>query len=162
MSDERSASVRDFLALEATLLDDQRWDEWLALFTPDVEFWIPAWDSETEYTQDPDTELSLVYYPGRFGLEDRVFRIRSGASSASKPARTCHLVTAILSEFRSDGSAVVTANWMTQVYRFKATTSYYGRYRYELQPNGKSWLIRKKRILVLNDMVPTALDIYCV
>ena len=159
---ERTLSVHEVLAREATLLDDRRWDEWLDLFAPDVEYWVPAWDSETEHTQDPNSELSLVYYAGRFGLEDRVYRIRGGFSSASTPpARTCHLVTGILCDFQPDGGWVVTANWSAHIYRFSETHTFYGRYRYELQPRGDSWVIRKKRILVLNDAVPTAMDIYC-
>jgi 3-phenylpropionate/cinnamic acid dioxygenase small subunit len=70
-------------------------------------------------------------------------------------------VTGILCDFLEGGGCVVTANWSAQVYRFKETHTFYGRYRYELQPRGESWVIRKKRILVLNDAVPTAMDIYC-
>lgn len=159
---ERTHSVHEFLAREATLLDERKWDEWLELFAPDVEYWVPAWENEVEHTQDPDSELSLIYYAGRFGLEDRVFRIRSGLSSASTPpARTCHLVSGILCDFQADGSCVVTANWSAHVYRFKETHTFYGRYRYELQPRGASWVIRKKQVLLLNDAVKTAIDIYC-
>jgi 3-phenylpropionate/cinnamic acid dioxygenase small subunit len=163
MFDARTQTVWELLAREATLVDERRWDEWLQLFDKDVEYWIPAWDSETEFTTNPETELSLVYYPGRFGLEDRVFRIRSGTSSASvPPPRTCHLVSGILCEFQADGSCVATANWSTHVYQFKTTNTFYGNYRYLLEPHEGGWRIKKKRILVLNDAISTALDIYCV
>lgn len=164
MHDEnRLQAARDLLSREATLVDERRWDEWLELFSKDVEYWIPAWDSETEFTQDPDSELSLVYYNGRFGLEDRVYRIRTGTSTASTPpARTCHLVSNVLCELQPDGNCIVTASWTAHVYRFKATSTFYGSYRYLLVPEGSSWLIRRKRILVMNDVVPTALDIYSV
>lgn len=159
-NDARARSVADLLSLEATLLDERRWDEWLALFCEDVEYWVPAWDSETEPTSDPETELSLIYYPGRFGLEDRVYRIRSGHSSASTPPpRTCHLVTNVLPTFQDDGSCIVTASWSTHVYRFKQTSTFYGSYRYLLLPDGDGWRIRKKRILVMNDAVSIPLDI---
>jgi 3-phenylpropionate/cinnamic acid dioxygenase small subunit len=161
MADPRAQSVVDFLSLEATLVDEWHWDEWLSLFAEDVEYWVPSWDSETEITKDPNSELSLVYYEGRFGLEDRVFRLRSGSSSASTPqARTCHLVTNVLPTFLPDGSCEVRASWQSHTYRFKATTTFYGSYHYLLVPNGQSWLIKKKKILVMNDQVPSALDIY--
>jgi 3-phenylpropionate/cinnamic acid dioxygenase small subunit len=163
MIDPRAQSVFDFISLEAALVDDKRWDEWLQLFAEDVEYWLPAWDSETEFTQDPGAELSLIYYAGRFGLEDRVYRLRTGTSSASTPpARTCHLVTNVLPTFDESGSCTVRASWQANVYRFKSTTTFYGSYNYLLVPNGDSWLIKKKRILVLNDVVPSALDIYSV
>jgi 3-phenylpropionate/cinnamic acid dioxygenase small subunit len=163
MPDPRAQSVADFISLEAALIDDQRWDEWLALFAEDAEYWVPAWESETEHTQDPNSELSLIYYAGRFGLEDRVYRIRSGLSAASTPpARTCHLVTNIVPKFQVDGSCEARASWQTNVYQFRTTTTFYGSYRYLLTPNGDSWLVRKKKILVLNDTIPTVLDIYSV
>jgi 3-phenylpropionate/cinnamic acid dioxygenase small subunit len=163
MADPRAQSVVDFISLEAALVDDKRWDEWLALFAEDVEYWVPAWDSETEFTRDPDTELSLIYYAGRFGLEDRVYRLRIGTSTASTPeARTCHMVTNVLPSFLPDGSCEARASWQANVYRFKTTTTFYGSYKYLLVPNGEGWLIKKKRILVLNDLVSSTLDIYCV
>ena len=161
MADPRAQSVAEFISLEAALVDERRWDEWLALFAEDVEYWVPAWDSETEHTQDPNNELSLIYYAGRFGLEDRVFRIRSGLSSASTPpARTCHLVTNVLPTFRPDGSCEARASWQTNVYQFKTTTTFYGSYHYLLTPNAESWLIRKKKVLLFNDTIPTVVDIY--
>jgi 3-phenylpropionate/cinnamic acid dioxygenase small subunit len=163
MADPRTQSVLDLLSLEAALVDEQRWDEWLKLFAEDVEYWVPAWESETEHSQDPAKDMSLIYYPGRFGLEDRVFRLRSGLSSASEPpARTCHLVTNVLPMFLDDGSCRVRASWQSHVYRFSATTTFYGSYHYVLARGGDDWLIKKKKILVLNDLIPTVLDIYSV
>ncbi len=163
MNEAQARSITDFLSLEATLVDERRWDEWLQLFCEDVEYWIPAWDSETEPTQDPDSELSLVYYAGRFGLEDRVYRLRTGHSAASTPpARTCHLVSNVLATLQDDGSCVATASWTAHVYRFKTTATFYGSYRYLLVPGGNNWMIKKKRILVMNDAVSTPLDIYSV
>jgi len=37
---------RDVLVREAVFLDEQRWDEWLALFTEDCEYWMPTWRTE--------------------------------------------------------------------------------------------------------------------
>src|SRR5262249_18790172 len=109
------------------------------------------------------SELSLIYYAGRFGLEDRVFRLRGGMSTASTPpARTCHLVTNILPTFLPDGSCEVRASWQANSYRLKKTTTFFGSYHYLLEPHGKSWLIKKKRILVLNDLIPSTLDIYSI
>ena len=38
--------VRQFLYREARFLDDKEWDGWLALYAPDVEFWMPSWDDD--------------------------------------------------------------------------------------------------------------------
>ena len=31
---------------EAAYLDDRQWDEWLALFSTDCEYWVPSWLTE--------------------------------------------------------------------------------------------------------------------
>ena len=77
--------VQSFLYREARLLDDRRWDEWLECYSPDAEFWMPAWTDDDELTGDPHSEISLIYYPNRQGLEDRVYRLNTGRSAASTP-----------------------------------------------------------------------------
>jgi 3-phenylpropionate/cinnamic acid dioxygenase small subunit len=56
----------------------------------------------------------------------------------------------------------VKANWQTNSYRFRKSTSFYGFYEYLLRPNGAAWLIARKKIVVLNDEIPTVLDIYSI
>jgi 3-phenylpropionate/cinnamic acid dioxygenase small subunit len=71
--------VVDFLNTESYFVDRQMWDEWLNLFSEDCEYWLPSWESDTQLITDPQTEVSLIYYSDRSGLEDRVFRLRTGA-----------------------------------------------------------------------------------
>jgi 3-phenylpropionate/cinnamic acid dioxygenase small subunit len=160
MSDARRESVEQFLLLEAELVDERRWDEWLALHSPSVEYWVPAWERDTP-TSDPANELSLIYYDSRSGLEDRVFRIRSQRSVASTPLpRTSHYVTNIRPSFDGDG-CTVKANWQVKSCRLGKETTFWGRYEYTLEPGGAQvWLIRRKKILLMNDVVPGVLDIY--
>jgi len=163
VNEPRLQSVNAFLAREAELVDKKQWDEWLALFADNVEYWVPAWDSDTEYTGDPDSELSLIYYSSKQGLGDRVYRLRTGMSSASLPLpRTCHLVTNVRARFRDEGLAEVEANWQALSQRRGQTTAFFGFYEYLLEPSGASWRIRKKKIIVLNDTIPNVLDIYSI
>lgn len=160
MSDQHS-NVSSLLFEEAATLDEQRWDDWLALFTPDVEYWMPAWDSEHEMTQDPTSEISLMYYSDRSGLEDRVWRIKSGMSSASTPLpRTCHLVTNIRVGSVIDGLLQVKANWQANAYRHENTDSFYGRYEYGLREEQGKLLIARKKIVLMNDVIPSVVDVY--
>ena len=85
MSNLTHEQVQAFLYREARLLDDRQWDDWLACYHPDVEFWMPSWDDDDQLTTDPQREISLIYYPSRAGLEDRVFRIKTERSAASMP-----------------------------------------------------------------------------
>jgi 3-phenylpropionate/cinnamic acid dioxygenase small subunit len=149
---------------EAHYIDSQLWDEWLALFTEDCEFWVPAWKAEHTPTANPKTELSLIYYGERGGLEDRVWRVRSGKSVASTPMpRTHHVISNImLDEGCSAGRLVVLSNSTVHYYRTKnrITELLYGRYRHELVLQAGHWRIAKKKIVLLNDTLPAILDYY--
>lgn len=157
---EARIRVQDLIYSELRFLDDQDWDKWLSLFDEGVEFWVPAWDSEHEMTVDPQNEVSLMYYNGRSGLEDRVFRIRTGQSSASTPLpRTCHIVSNIQVAEAPEGYGV-TANWVSHAFRNAETVTFYGTYHYRLVEDGESFRILAKKIVVMNDLIPTVLDIY--
>jgi len=153
------------LSLEAMLLDEQDWDAWLALYEADAEFWMPAWKSESEPTGDPQRELSLIYYDSRAGLEDRVQRIRSGKSVASTPLRrTAHLVGNVLLGPSENGLLTVKSSFSVHVYdtRQKTQHVFFGRTTHGLVRRDSGLRIRRKKILLANDCIPTMLDIYCV
>ncbi|MDO9714523.1 aromatic-ring-hydroxylating dioxygenase subunit beta, partial [Paracraurococcus lichenis] len=85
MSDDASAAVAELLYREGLLLDRQDWDGWLALYLEDAEFWVPAWTTEHTTTTDPARQVSLIYHDSRFGLEERVMRIRTRKSVTAMP-----------------------------------------------------------------------------
>ena len=156
------ALATELLTREAALLDEQRWDEWLSLFFDDCEFWVPAWKNESELIEDPRRELSHIYHGNRAGLEERVFRIRSGrAPAALRLPRTLHLVTNVRVEGPEEGRAVLKSSWITHSYyqRTNQVYSFFGRYEHELllRPN---WGIKRKKVVVLNDRLPGSLDFY--
>lgn len=156
-------SVEEFLAREAESLDERHWDAWLALYEESAEYWLPAWDSEYEHTTDPQSQMSLMYYPTRAGLEDRVFRLRTGRSGASTPLpRTCHMVSNISIRPEADGTISVKTRWVTHLFRKAQNLHFFGHAEYLLAPHENGWRIRRKKTLVLNDRIPTVLDIYSV
>lgn len=163
MAEARLSDVEQFLYAEAACLDERRWDDWLALYEEDAEYWIPSWDSDTDLTRDPNSEISLMYYSSRSGLEDRVFRLRTGRSSASIPLpRTCHMVSNVRAEPAENGRWLARANWTTHLFRLKETHAFFGHYDYLLNRRDGTWRIARKKIVVLNDVIPTVLDIYSV
>ena len=158
--EQRWVSVQQFLGKEGQALDEKKWDEWLALYHPDAEYWLPAWDDDGELTTDPQSEISLIYYPNRAGLEDRVFRIKSRRSSATMPLmRTCHMFT-LLSVDKQKNGVCAHSSWTVQSYREGQTLAYYGWAEYALTEQDNSWLITRKKTVVLNDIANTMLDIY--
>ena len=51
--------VQQFLYREARCLDDREFENWLALYAPDCEFWMPAWDDDDKLVEDPQTAETL-------------------------------------------------------------------------------------------------------
>jgi 3-phenylpropionate/cinnamic acid dioxygenase small subunit len=153
----------DLVYREAAHLDERRWAEWLALYTEDAEFWLPAWDAEVRPTEDPQSQLSLIYYTSRTGLEDRVWRIQSGLSPASSPlTRTCHLITNVRLTDTAHGQHHVASHWQVQIYRpeRQQTFTYFGFYEHALRPEAGGLRIARKKIILLNDVVEGVLDVY--
>lgn len=158
---ELSAEITQFLYLEARLLDDRCWDEWLACYHPKVEYWMPAWGDDDCLTSDPHTELSLIYYPARDGLEDRVYRIKTERSAASTPEpRTTHMLSNIELNNATEDSCEVRYNWCTFSHRYQASDHYFGHTCCELVKTDDRWQIRRKKIQLNDDYINQVIDIY--
>jgi benzoate/toluate 1,2-dioxygenase beta subunit len=158
-------SVRQFLYREARYLDDREFERWLECYHPDAEFWMPAWADDDELTRDPQTEISLIYYANRAGLEDRVFRIRTDRSSATSlpEPRTGHNITNVEITGRggADGELLdVRFNWFTLYYRYQHTDTYFGTSYYTLDLSGPEPVIRRKKVVLKNDFIHHVVDIY--
>lgn len=154
-------AVRDFLYREARYLDDKDWDSWLELYAPDATFWMPSWDDSDQLTEDPQREISLIWYGNRSGLEDRVFRIKTERSSASIPdTRTSHNLSNIELLEQGDGLCKLRFNWHTLSFRYKTVDSYFGCSFYTLDLRGENPLIQAKKVILKNDYVRQVVDIY--
>jgi benzoate/toluate 1,2-dioxygenase beta subunit len=154
--------VQQFLHCEARLLDDRDWDGWLALYAPDVEFWMPAWDDDDKLTEDPQSEISLIWYGNKGGLEDRVFRIRTERSSATSlpEPRTSHNISNVEIVEQGAGVCKVRFNWLTLSYRYKTVDTYFGTSFYTLDATGPQPRITRKKVVLKNDYIHHVVDIY--
>lgn len=162
MGSDLLAQCSELLYREAAYLDQRRWTEWLDLYTSDAEFWLPAWDEDGNPTSDPQSQLSLIYYDRRSGLEDRVWRIQSGLSVASTPpVRTCHIISNIRIVDTNNAALLVASHWQVHIYRpeKRHSFSYFGFYEHTLRPVSERLSIARKKILLLNDVVETVLDV---
>lgn len=157
--------ARRLLEREAVYLDERRWDEWLALYTEDCRYWMPAWRTEDALTSDPQAELSHYYYASRAGLEDRILRINSGLSPASTPLpRTTHIIGNVqLRGAPAPAMMQVRSSWVCHVYFVRAREShaFFGHNDLDLVRRDGGWRIAGKKIVLQNDYVPTMLDFYC-
>ena len=153
--------IQSFLYGEARALDEHRWADWLAHYAEDVEFFMPSWDDDDRLTTDPHNEVSLIYYPSRQGLEDRVFRIQTDRSSATMPdTRTGHAIHNIEVLAQDAAGCEVTFNWSTHSFRYDIVDLYFGSSRYTIDTRGERPLIKRKYVVLKNDYIHHLLDIY--
>ncbi len=154
-------AVRDFLYREARHLDEKQWEEWLEMYAPDATFWMPSWDDNDELVENPQTDISLIWYGNRSGLEDRVFRIKTERSSATIPdTRTSHNITNLELVEQGEGFVKVRFNWHTLSFRYKTVDHFYGTSFYTLDTRGANPLIKEKKVVLKNDYVRQVIDVY--
>lgn len=155
------ADIQAFLYKECRLLDDEQWDEWLTCYHPDAQFWMPCWDDDGKLITDPQREISLIYYPSRQGLEDRVFRIKTERSSATIPdTRTSHNLSNVEIMERDGDKLTVRFNWHTLAHRYQTNYSYFGMSRYVIDFAAGQPQILDKYVVLKNDYINQVIDIY--
>ncbi|MEX2454970.1 MAG: aromatic-ring-hydroxylating dioxygenase subunit beta [Rhodospirillaceae bacterium] len=107
------AEIEGFLVAEARLLDERRWEDWLALFAADGWYWVPIEEGQP----DPRTTVSLIYDDRRL-LETRVRRLAAGKLHAQSPvSRTSRIVANPTVEGEQDGIVTVRSKFQMVEYR---------------------------------------------
>jgi len=88
MSSFGDKQLIDFVYAEARLLDEQRFDDWLNLFTEDGHYWMPLAPGQ----QDPRLHTSLLY-EDKLLLRVRVERLAGARTFSQQPrSRSHHLL----------------------------------------------------------------------
>lgn len=102
-----------------------------------------------------------MYYSDRTGLEDRVFRLRTGAVSSATPmSRTVHLISGIRVLSASGPVVEAAASWACHWVWRKEFNTYAGHYEYTLEREDGRLRIKRKKIILVNDVIPRVLDFY--
>ena len=140
--------VEYFLMHEARLLDERRFEDWMALFTEDGVYWVPARPGQ----ESPDDETSLFYDDRRL-MTTRIARLNHPGMHSQNPAsRCCHLVSNVLIEPASADSAeiVVTSNAIMVEYRQGDQRVFAGKNTHKLVRSGEKFLIASKKVELIN------------
>lgn len=155
-------AINAFLFREVRHLDDREFEPWLELYAPDAEYWMPAWDDDDQLTDDPHSQISLIYYPNRNGLEDRVFRIKTDRSSASMPEpRTNHMLANVEVLAERGDEVDIRYNFHTLSHSYKKTDHYFGTIFATLRKGGGAgYLFARKKIVLKDDYINQVVDIY--
>jgi benzoate/toluate 1,2-dioxygenase beta subunit len=139
-----------FLQHEARLLDEGKFDDWLALFTPDGCYWVP---SEPDQDNPHDT-VSLIYDDRRL-LETRVRRLASPRIYSQEPrSRTSRIVSNVSIEDGDNNACTVRSKLLMVEYRRGAQRLFAGTAFHRLVQADGLILIASKRVNLLNCDAP--------
>lgn len=163
-ADAESASelraVEQFLYREAMLLDEKRWQDWLALYTEDCFYWVPSVVGQ----KDPVDTVSL-YAEDRMRLEMRIIRItHPRAFSQDFPTRMSHIVGNVVLDpdggRGADGGMKPKADLMVRStvhileFRKEEQRLFGGTVRHWLRRAGADFRVAMKRIDLINCDAP--------
>jgi benzoate/toluate 1,2-dioxygenase beta subunit len=149
-SPEDRAACERLLHTEARLIDALRLEAWLALFTEDCAYWIPADVSAA----DPARFVSWEFNDRR-RLEERVERLEGGRAFSQIPiTRTTHLYTNIeMLTAGADGMEVL-CNFLIQTNLCGRAGQRAGWNGFLLRRTADGWRIVLKRISLFDADLP--------
>ena len=149
LSDAQYKAVVAFLHKEARLADEARYAEWLALWTEDGVYWVPA---TTDPDADPDKHLSHVY-DNRGRLDTRIKLLLTGHRYSQEPASLMRrLISNIEVTTADNGELVAESNFALAELAIQAKREMHwwvGRTTHRLRRvDGELKMCRKKVVLV--------------
>jgi ethylbenzene dioxygenase beta subunit len=144
---ELTFRAEQFLYLEAGLLDERRFEEWLALYEADAWYWAPVLPEATQ------RGLALAHFDeDRTGMEARVRRLRQpNAYSEHPPTRCCRVVGNVrIREQPADDEVIVGSTLLAHEYRLgvagETRRTYAANVRHLLRMHGDAIGVGWKRV----------------
>lgn len=147
----RETAVRDQFRMlverEARLLDQLRFDEWLAMYAPECIYWVPG----TPEAGDPRREISISF-DDRRRMEDRIYRLRTGYAWSQAPkSRTVRMMSNVEVFAASDGDArMVRSNFLISEFRVDGTRFLSGWCGHRFVPAGGRWQIAVRQVNLID------------
>ena len=138
---------RRLLEREARLLDQLRYDDWLALYAPECIYWVPS----TPNAGDPRREISVMF-DDRRRLEDRIYRFRTGYAWSQAPAsRTVRLVTNVEAFATArDDSRMLRSNFLISEFWGDETRVLTGWAGHRVVRDTEGWKIQAKQVNLID------------
>src|ERR1700752_2249621 len=139
-----------FLLHEARLLDEGKFDDWLALFTREAWYWVPIEPDQS----DPAETVSLIYDDRRL-LETRIRRLASPRMYSQEPrSRPSRIVTNVTIEDADSKSCTVRSKFMMIEYRREQQRLFGGTALHRLVQTDGRIMIAWKRVNLVNCDAP--------
>ena len=161
--------IGEFLAFEADLLDARRYEDWLALLTEDIRYWMPmarnmaSDDTGREFTIE-DEDVNWIE-EGIETIRQRVAQLATGLHWAEQPpSRTSHMISNLRVLENSDGLDEVKTRCRFLVYRNRLEDEqniFVGKRNDTLRRVNGSWKIARREIyLDQNVMLSKNLSVF--
>ena len=158
--------IEDFLYHEAELLDERRYEDWLALVANDVRYWMPmrrnvkVGEQQREFTR-ADHDINW-FDEGKETLDRRVKQIMTGIHWAEEPvSRISHMVANVqLIEARPsfDEPSEVATKCRFLIYRNRVETEtdiLVGKREDLLRRVGNGWQLARRKIILDQNVLLT-------
>jgi len=147
VSPETQAAVERFVYRQAEYLDEKAWDEWLALFTDDGHYWMPAEEDQTDGDGLPN-----IFWEDLSLMTMRIRRNQHPQAHSQAPGnRLCHVVSNVIVE-REDknGDVIVRSRFHCAEYLRYEVRQFTGKYRHLLKKSKDGYRIALQRVDLVN------------
>ena len=138
---------RGLLEREARLLDQLRYEEWLAMYTQECIYWVPS----TPSAGDPRREIAIMF-DDRRRLEDRIYRLHTGFAWSQAPAsRTVRLIANVeVFTTASDNARMIRSNLLISEFWGDETRVLTGWAGHRVVQDGTGWKIQAKQVNLID------------
>jgi 3-phenylpropionate/cinnamic acid dioxygenase small subunit len=143
--------VRDpfrlLLEREARLLDELRFDEWLAMYAPECIYWVPG----TPGGGDPRREIAISF-DDRRRMEDRIYRLRTGYAWSQAPkSRTVRIISNVEVFATGENAArMIRSNFLISEFRVDGTRFLSGWCGHRFMQVADRWQIQVRQVNLID------------
>jgi benzoate/toluate 1,2-dioxygenase beta subunit len=138
---------RTLIEREARLLDQLRFDEWLAMYAREFIYWVPG----TPEAGDPRREIAISF-DDRRRMEDRIYRLRTGYAWSQAPkSRTVRMISNV-EVFATGQSTIrmVRSNYLISEFRVDGTRFLSGWCGHRFVRDAHTWQIRVRQVNLID------------
>jgi 3-phenylpropionate/cinnamic acid dioxygenase small subunit len=153
-----------FLVHEALLLDENRYEEWFDLLTPDVEYVVPIRTVVEGDSRPSFSGRAFHFKEDSASLRARIDRLNTGVAWAEKPpTRTHRFVSNVRVEEPTDPAKVV-VNSSLLLYLGKGDPTHFeiltAHRRDRLAKSGERWKIESRWAYLSQTMLSSSLSVF--
>ncbi len=155
---ETQRRVEQFLYREARLLDNERWDDWLALMAEDIHYWMPTMENRRRADKNGSyaVDRGALYNDNLVDLTRRVTRFKQPTAWAEDPAtRHAHVVAGIeVYQGEAPGEFIVHSTFVNYRSRVeKDNDLLVGRREDVLRAEGDSFRLARRKIIITQSVL---------